>query len=96
MATALCGSALSSAWGWQSSQVRANGNGQLRSPTVSVPGFLIRKNKWKVPSTHTWEPHGVRPLSAFWAFFTLMCAAGTAQLGIHHPEDPWRALMAAS
>jgi len=43
-ATALCESALNSAWGWQSSQVRANGNGKLRRATVSVPGFLIRKS----------------------------------------------------
>ena len=28
---------------------------------MSVPGFLIRKSKWKVPSAHRWEPHVVRP-----------------------------------
>ena len=95
-ATALCECALSSAWGWQSSQVREKGNGQLRSPIVSVPGFLIRKIKWKVPSTDRWEPHVARPLSTFWAFFTLVSAAGTTQQGIHHPEDPWRGRMAAS
>jgi len=95
-ATALCENALSSAWGWQSSQVREKGNGQQRSPTVSVPGFLIRKSKWKVPSPDRWEPHSVRPLSAFWALFTLVSAAGTAQQGICHPGDPWRADMAAS
>ena len=39
---------------------------------MSVPGFLIRKSKWKVPSTHTWEPHVIRPLSTFWAF-SLLC-----------------------
>ena len=67
-ATAPCGSALSSAWGWQSSQVRANGNGQQRSPAMSVPGFLIRKSKWKVPSTDRWEPHVVRPCPYFGPF----------------------------
>jgi len=54
-ATALCGSALSSAWGWQSSQVRVNGNGQQRRPTVSIPGFLISKSMWKMFSTDRWE-----------------------------------------
>ena len=62
---------------------------------MSVPGFLIRKSKWKVPSTHTWEPIVVEPLSTFWAFFTLVSAAGTAQQGIHQLGDPWRAQMAA-
>ena len=28
---------------------------------MSVPGFLIRKSKWKVPSADKWEPHVVRP-----------------------------------
>ena len=94
--TALCESALSSAWGWQSSQVRVSANGQQRSPTVSVPGFLIRKSKWKVPSTDRWNPHVVRPLSPLGALFTLVSAAGTAQQGIRHPGHPWRAQMAAS
>ena len=35
-------------------------------------------------------------LSIFWAFFTPVSAAGTAQQGIWHPGDPWRAQMAAS
>ena len=75
---------------------KLKGNSEQRSPTGSVPGFLIRKSKWKVPSTDSWEPHGVRPLSALWAFFTLVSAAGTAQKDICYPEDPWRAQMAAS
>ena len=94
--TALCESALSSAWGWQSSQVRANGDGQQRRPTESVPGFLIRKSKWKEPSTGRWELHAVEPLPTFWAFFTLVSYAGIAQQGIHHPEHPWKGYMAAS
>jgi len=95
-ATAHCESALSSARGWQSSQVRMNGNAQQRRTTVSVPGFLIRKSKWKVPSTDRWNPHVVRPLSPLGALFTLVSAAGTAQQGIRHPGHPWRAQMAAS
>ena len=80
MATALCESALSSAWAWQSSQVRANGDGQQRRPTESVPG---------------WKPHVVRPLSMFWAFFTSVSAVGTALKDISIPGDPWRVQMAA-
>ena len=63
---------------------------------MSVPGFLIRKSKWKVPSTDRWKPHVVRPLSPLGALFTSVSAAGAAQQGIHHPEDPWRGHMAAS
>ena len=58
--------------------------------------LLIRKSKWKVPYTESWELHAVEHLSTFWAFFTPVSAAGTAQQGIHHPEDPWRGHMAVS
>ena len=95
-AAALCESALSSSWGWWNNQVRVNGNGKQRRPVVSVPGFLIRKSKWKVPSAERWEPRVVRPLFLFSAFFTPVSASGTAQQGMHHPEDPWRAQLAAS
>jgi len=88
--TASCEGALSSAWAWQNSQITANGNGQQRSPTVTVPVFLIRKSKWKVPCTDRWEPHVLRPLSPLGTFFTPVSAAGTAQQGIRHPGDPWR------
>ena len=74
---------------------KQKGNSEQRSPAVSVPGFLIRKSKWKVPSTGRWEPHVVRPFSPLGALFTLVCAAGTAQQGIHEPGDPWRAQMTA-
>ena len=79
----VCESALSSAWGWQSSQVRANRN-----------SFLIRKCKWKVPSTHTWEPHVVRPLSPLGTFFTPVSGAGTAQQGTQKipGEHRWQLL----
>ena len=75
---------------------KQKGNSEQRSPTVSVPGFLIRKSKWKVPSTGRCELHAVEPVSTFWAFFTHVSAAGTAQQGIHHPEGPWRGHLAVS
>ena len=73
---------------------KQKGNSEQRSPRVSVPGLLIRKSKWKVFSTGRWELHAVERMSTFWAFFTPVSAAGTAQQGIHHPEDPWRGHMA--
>ena len=70
-ATALCESALSSAWGWQSSQVREKGNGQPRSPTVPVLGFLIRKSMWKMYSTDRWSLMLSGPCPHFGPFSSL-------------------------
>ena len=75
---------------------KQKGNSEQRSPTVSVPGFLIRKSKWKVPSTDRWKPHVVRPLSPLGALFTVVFSARTALQAIHHPGHPWRAQMVAS
>ena len=47
-----------------------------------------------MPSTHTWEPHVVRPLSPLGTLFTPVSGAGTAQQGTQKipGEHRWQLL----